>query len=77
MTHVMCNPWKRTFTFAPLVLLTMFSPRGVLGNMENLCKAHAKTSQLKIKLSLPIFYSQIIGRKIKTCDYYSQLFFKH
>jgi hypothetical protein len=24
-THVMCNPWKRIFTLAPLALLTMFS----------------------------------------------------
>jgi hypothetical protein len=26
MTHVMCNPWKRTFTLVPLIPLTMFSP---------------------------------------------------
>jgi hypothetical protein len=26
MTHVMCSPFPRTFTLAPLVLLTMFSP---------------------------------------------------
>jgi hypothetical protein len=29
MTHVMCNPWKRTFTLVPLVPLTMFSPHGL------------------------------------------------
>jgi hypothetical protein len=28
MTHVMCNPWKRTFTLAPLALLTVISPYG-------------------------------------------------
>jgi hypothetical protein len=26
MTHVMCSPWKKTFTLMPLALLTMFSP---------------------------------------------------
>jgi hypothetical protein len=26
MTHVMCNHWKKIFTLAPLVALTMFSP---------------------------------------------------
>ncbi len=26
MTRVMCNPWKKIFTLAPLVHLTMFSP---------------------------------------------------
>ncbi len=26
MTHVMCNPWKRTFTLAPLAPLTVFHP---------------------------------------------------
>jgi hypothetical protein len=26
MTHVMFNPWKRTFTLVPLIPLTMFSP---------------------------------------------------
>jgi len=25
MTRVMCSPWKRTFTLAPLVFFTMFS----------------------------------------------------
>jgi len=53
------------------LLFIMFSFKGVLRKTKNLCKGHAKTSQLKIKLSLPIFYSQIIGRKIKICDYYS------
>jgi hypothetical protein len=28
MTRVMCSPWKRTFTLAPLAPLTMFSPWG-------------------------------------------------
>jgi len=27
MTRVKCNPWKRTFTLAPLVLLTVISPQ--------------------------------------------------
>jgi hypothetical protein len=26
MTHVMCNPWKRTFTLVPLAPLTVISP---------------------------------------------------
>ncbi len=26
MTCVMCNPWKRTFTLAPLALFTTISP---------------------------------------------------
>jgi hypothetical protein len=26
MTHVMCSPWKITFTLAPLTPLTVFSP---------------------------------------------------
>jgi hypothetical protein len=27
MTHVMCSPWKRTFTLVHIVPLTMFSPK--------------------------------------------------
>jgi len=27
MTHVMCNPWKMTFTLMPLDLLPVFSPK--------------------------------------------------
>jgi hypothetical protein len=26
MTHVMCNPWKRTFTLVPLIPLILISP---------------------------------------------------
>jgi hypothetical protein len=28
MTHVMWNPWKRTFTLTPMFLLTVISPYG-------------------------------------------------
>jgi hypothetical protein len=27
---VMCNPWKRTFTLAPLAPLTMISPNNIV-----------------------------------------------
>jgi hypothetical protein len=30
MTHVMCNPWQKTFTLVPLVLLITFPPLGDL-----------------------------------------------
>ncbi len=31
MTHLMCNPWKRTFILAPLAPLILFSPISKLG----------------------------------------------
>ncbi len=34
MTHVMCNPWKTTFTLAPLALLTVISP--MCDNIESI-----------------------------------------
>jgi hypothetical protein len=30
MTRIMCNPWKRTFTLAPLAPLTMISPKVII-----------------------------------------------
>ncbi len=36
---VMCNPWKRTFTFAPLALLIVFSPSNNKNALQKIGKS--------------------------------------
>jgi hypothetical protein len=48
MTCVMCSPWKRTFTLAPLVPLTMISPhdKGHWNDVGVIMKQTLRTEQI-------------------------------
>jgi hypothetical protein len=61
MTRVMCSPWKRTFTLAPLTPLTMFSSI----RKKSICeasKAHAINRILGFFLSINIVKKTQFGQ---------------
>jgi len=40
MTSVMCSPWKRIFTLAPLVPLTLISPLHAIETFSKFCHTY-------------------------------------